>query len=237
MTTEAAKAAEPTLRRTLRAKEYFTLAFGSMVGVGWMVVIDDWLTRGGSVGAMLGFLIGGLLLIPIGYVYGRLTERMPDAGSEVAYTAAVFPEAVSFATGWAMTMAYLIVCPYEAVAIGRVASYVFPQMNTLELYRIGDHPVYLPHLVAGLVLTAIIIAINYRGVHISAMFQNLTTFGLLVIFAILATLGLLRGDTANLEPPFADTRGVTGGILSTLLVLQIVPYFMTGFEAAPKCSE
>ncbi|HKS40598.1 MAG TPA: APC family permease [Blastocatellia bacterium] len=237
MTTEAAKAAEPTLRRTLRAKEYFTLAFGSMVGVGWMVVIDDWLTRGGSVGAMLGFLIGGLLLIPIGYVYGRLTERMPDAGSEVAYTAAVFPEAVSFATGWAMTMAYLIVCPYEAVAIGRVASYVFPQMNTLELYRIGDHPVYLPHLVAGLVLTAIIIAINYRGVHISATFQNLTTFGLLVIFAIFATLGLLRGDTANLEPLFADTRGAAGGILSTLLVLQIVPYFMTGFEAAPKCSE
>src|ERR1044072_2699921 len=230
MTTEAAKVSAPTLRRTLRAKEYFTLAFGSMVGVGWMVVIDDWLTRGGSVGAMLGFLIGGLLLVPIAYVYGRLTERMPDARSAGAYTAAVFPEAVSFATGWAMTMAYLIVCPYEAVAIGRVASYVFPQMNTLELYRIGDHPVYLPHLLAGLALTAIIIAINYRGVHISATFQNLTTFGLLVIFAIFATLGLLRGDTANLQPLFADNRG---GILSTLLVLQIVPYFMTGFEAAP----
>jgi APA family basic amino acid/polyamine antiporter len=112
----------PTLRRALRSKEYFTLAFGTMVGVGWMVVIDDWLTRGGAVGAMLGFLIGGLALIPIGYVYGRLTERMPDAGSEIAYTGAVFPKSISFATGWMMTLAYLIVCPYEAVAIGRVGS-------------------------------------------------------------------------------------------------------------------
>lgn len=86
-------------------------------------------------------------------------------------------------------------------------------------------------------LTAIIIAINYHGVHISAAFQNLTTFGLLGIFAIFATLGLLRADTANLRPLFADTRGAAGGILSTLLVLQIMPYFMTGFEAAPKCSE
>jgi len=108
----------PVLRRALGAREYFTLAFGTMVGVGWMVVIDDWLTRGGAIGAMGGFLIGGLALIPIGYVYGRLTERMPDAGSEVAYTSTVFPEAVSFATGWMMSLAYLIVCPYEAVAIG-----------------------------------------------------------------------------------------------------------------------
>lgn len=35
----------------------------------------------------------------------------------------------------------------------------------------------------------------------------------------------------------ANNRGALGGMVSTLLVLQIVPYFMTGFEAAPKCSE
>src|SRR5262245_43068685 len=192
----------PVLRRALGAREYFTLAFGTMVGVGWMVVIDDWLTRGGAVGAMLGFLIGGLVLIPIGYVYGRLTERMPDAGSEVAYTAAVFPEFVSFSTGWMMTLAYLIVCPYEAVAIGRVSSYVFPQLNTIELYKVAGYPVYLPHLLAGLVLTAIIAIVNYRGVHISARFQNWTTFGLLAIFVVFATLGVFKGDTANWQPAF-----------------------------------
>src|SRR5262249_15448849 len=130
----------PGLRKTLRAREYFTLAFGTMVGVGWMVVIDDWLSRGGAVGAMLGFLIGGLALIPVGYVYGRLTERIPDAGSEIAYTGAVFPEIISFVTGWMMTLAYLIVCPYEAVAIGRVGSYVFPRLNAFELYRVGGYP-------------------------------------------------------------------------------------------------
>src|SRR5262245_43317362 len=208
-----------------------------MVGVGWMVVIDDWLTRGGAVGAMAGFLIGGLALIPIAYVYGRLTERMPDAGSEVAYTSAVFPQAVSFATGWMMTLAYLIVCPYEAVAIGRVGSYVFPRMNSIELYSIGGHPVYLPHVIAGLALTAVIVLINYRGVQISARFQNLTTFALLAIFAVFAALGLIKGETANWQPPFSDSRGALGAFASTLLVLQIVPYFMTGFEAAPKCSE
>jgi APA family basic amino acid/polyamine antiporter len=237
MTTRPAKDTKPTLRHVLHAKEYFTLAFGSMVGVGWMVVIDDWLARGGAVGAMLGFLIGGLALVPIGYVYGRLTERMPDAGSEVAYTAAVFPQSVSFSTGWAMTLAYLIVCPYEAVAFGRVASYVFPGMNVMELYRVGGYPVFLPHLIAGLVLTAIITVVNYRGVQVSAAFQNVTTFGLLAIFIIFSVLGWSRGSIHNFLPPFADSRGMAGGLISTLMVLQIVPYFMTGFESAPKASE
>jgi basic amino acid/polyamine antiporter, APA family len=236
-TNNNAQPATPALRRTLKAKEYFTLAFGSMVGVGWMVVIDDWLSRGGAVGAMSGFLIGGLLLIPIAYVYGKLTERIPDAGSEVAYTSEVFPKAVSFATGWTMTLAYLIVCPYEAVAIGRVASYIFPQMNSMELYSVGGYPVYLPHLIAGLGLTVVIVTVNYRGVRISATFQNLTTFGLLAVFAVFFTLGMARGSAANLQPLFADNRGVAGALGSTILVLQIVPYFLTGFEAAPKCSE
>src|SRR5215469_15598315 len=232
----------PHLTRALRGKDYFTLAFGSMVGVGWMLVIDDWLTRGGSVGAMLGFLIGGLILFPIGYCYGKLTEKMPDAGSEVAYTAAVFPESISYATGWAMLLAYLIVCPYEAVAVGRIANYAISAtgpgpMQSLELYQVGGYPVYLPQLLAGLLLTAIIVTVNYKGIQISAAFQNIMTFGLLAIFAVFAALGLIRGSAANLSPLFADGRGIGGGLVSTLLVLQIVPYFMTGFEAAPKCSE
>src|SRR5262245_19042360 len=208
-----------------------------MIGVGWMVVIDDWLTRGGAIGAMSGFLIGGVALIPIGYIYGRLTEKMPDAGSEIAYTGVVFPKAVSFATGWMMTLAYLIVCPYEAVAIGRIGSYLMPQMNSIELYRVGDYPVYLPHLLAGLLLTAVIVLVNYRGVQISAKFQNATTFGLLGIFAVFTTLGFFKGNPGNWQPPFAGNPGVLGALGSMLLVMQIVPYFMTGFEAVPKCSE
>src|SRR5262249_17961664 len=35
------------------------------------------------------------------------------------------------------------------------------------------------------------------------------------------------------DPPFTSK----GALASTLLVLQIVPYFMAGFEAVPKCAE
>src|SRR5438874_619005 len=101
-------APQPGLRRVMRGFDYFTLAFGSIVGVGWMVVIEEWLTAGGPGGALLAYLVGGLALVPVVLVYGRLAERMPEAASEIAYTGAVFPPVVSFLAGWAMSFAYLV---------------------------------------------------------------------------------------------------------------------------------
>ena len=88
-----------TLARKLRAVDYFTLGWGTMVGVGWLVIMDDWLARGGPAGAMLGFFGVALLLVPIAITYGRLVRAIPDAGAEIAYTERVFPRSVSFAAG------------------------------------------------------------------------------------------------------------------------------------------
>ena len=221
-----------TLARQLRATDYFTLGWGTMVGVGWLVIMDDWLLRGGALGALLGFVIGGSLLLPIGWVYGKLVIAMPDAAGEVAYTSAVFPRSVSFATGWMMTLAYFIVCPWEAVAVGRIAAYIVPGLDSIELYRIAGRPVYLPHLVIGLALTALLTVLNYRGIRLSATFQNWTSFGTLALFALFVALGVGRGSPANIQPLFTHTPWI-----SVLLVIQIVPYFMTGFESVGKAAE
>ena len=221
-----------TLARQLRATDYFTLGWGTMVGVGWLVIMDDWLLRGGALGALLGFVIGGSLLLPIGWVYGKLVIAMPDAAGEIAYTSAVFSRPVSFATGWMMMLAYLIVCPWEAVAVGRIAGYIVPSLDSIELYRIAGRPVYLPHLVIGLALTALLTLLNYRGIRLSATFQNWTSFGTLALFVVFIALGVSRGSPANIAPLFTHTPW-----MSILLVIQIVPYFMTGFEAVGKAAE
>ena len=204
-----------------------------MVGVGWLVVMDDWLSRVGPLGAMLGFALGGALLLPIGYVYGQLVMAMPDAAGEIAYTAKVFSEKISFATGWMMVLAYFIVCPWEAVAIGRIAGYILPALNTQILYRVGDKPVYLPHLVVGLTLTALLTILNYRGIRLSATFQNWTSFGTLALFVVFVSFGAAHGSAQNFTPLFNGSSL----FVSVFLVMQIVPYFMTGFESVAKAAE
>jgi basic amino acid/polyamine antiporter, APA family len=221
-----------TLARKLRLVDYFTLGWGTMVGVGWLVVMWDWLLRGGVLGGVLGFAIGGALLLPIGYVYGQLVMAMPDAAGEIAYTAKVFPPAVSFATGWMMVLAYFIVCPWEAVAVGKIAGYIFPALDSMELYRIAGHPVYLPHVAIGLGLTGILTLLNYRGIRLSATFQNWTAFGTLALFVIFVACGVSKGSPRNFPPLFTH-----GAFVSILLVIQIVPYYMTGFESVAKAAE
>jgi amino acid transporter len=52
------------------------------------------------------------------------------------------------------------------------------------------------------------------------------------LFVAFAAFGLLHGNVANIRPAFSHAPAV-----SVLLAMQIVPYFMTGFEAVPKCAE
>ena len=227
---------EARLRQRLSSLEYFAFGFGSMVGVGWLVVMDDWLARGGPAGAMLGFALGGLLLLPVALTYGRLVREIPDAGAEVAYTEGAFPPLASFGTGWIMVLAYAIVCPWEAVAIGNLLARVFPALDSFPLYDVAGKTIYAPRLATGLALTALIAAVNFRGIRPSGRFQATTTLGLLGCFVVFVALGLARGSPRHLEPLFAHP-GSAGAFASVLLVAQIVPYFMTGFESVAKGSE
>ncbi len=220
----------------LSTVEYFTFGFGTMIGVGWLVLMDDWLARGGPAGGMLGFALGGMLLLPIAYTYGRLVRTIQDAGAEIAYTERVFPASVSFVAGWIMVLSYAIVCPWEAVATGNLLARVFPALNSFQLYTVGGSAIYLPRLAVGLALTVLVASVNYRGIDPSALFQDVMTFGLLAIFVVFTLLGFARGNSANMQPLFSHP-GTAGAWLSILLVMQIVPYFMTGWESVAKGSE
>jgi len=221
-----------TLARKLRLADYFALGFGAMIGVGWLVLMDDWLGRGGPLGAMIAFTLGGIVLLPVGYVYGKWVERLPDAAGEAAYAAQVFPSIVSYFTGWIMLLAYFIVCPWEAVAVGKVAAYLFPWIDGIELYRIHGQPVFLGRVLLGIALTVFLAALNYRGIRASATFQGCITSAVLALFGVAALFSGSHGSAANLHPAFHGSA-----LVSILLTLQIVPYFMTGFEAVPKVAE
>jgi amino acid transporter len=131
-----------------------------------------------------------------------------------------------------MLLAYFIVCPWEAVAVGKLAAYIFPSLNSFELYRVAGQPVFLPRLILGAGLTLFLAVLNYRGIRLSASFQNWTTGMVLVLFVFVLGISAVRGAPANFHPAFSATP-----FASIVLTLQIVPYFMTGFESAPKVAE
>jgi amino acid transporter len=220
------------LARKLRLVDYFALGFGVMVGTAWLVVMDDILRRGGPLGAILGFTLGALILLPIGYVYGQLVKEIPDAAGEAAYVGRFFPPAVSFATGWMMLLSYALTCPFEALAAGRITGYLVPSLNRHELYRVGGYAVYLPHVALGLALTVVLTALNYRGIQASARLSKTATFTFLSLVVVFALAGARHGSAANFFPLFSHSP-----LLSILLVWQVVPWLVSGFESVGKCAE
>lgn len=220
------------LARKLRLVDYFALGFGVMVGTAWLVVMDDLLKRGGPLGAALGFTLGAVVLLPIGYVYGQLVKEIPDAAGEAAYVARFFSPGISFATGWMMFLSYFLTCPFEALAAGRISGYLFPSLNAFELYRLGGYPVYLPHMLLGLTLTILLTWLNYRGIQASARVSKTTTFTFLTLVVIFALAGASHGSARNLLPLFSHAPP-----LSILLVWQVVPWLVSGFESVGKVAE
>ena len=74
--------------------------------------------------------------------------------------------------------------------------------------------------------------LNYRGIRASANFQNWAASMVLLLFLIVLGISVTYGSPTNFHPSFSATPFV-----SILLTLQIVPYFMTGFESVPKMAE
>src|SRR5256884_9677394 len=124
------------LARKLRVVDYFTLGWGTMVGVGWLVVMDDWLLRGGALGGVLGFAIGGALLLPIGYVYGQLVMAMPDAAGGGAYTPQEVSPGINLATRGVVGVFFFFFCPRGEGGVRAIAGGKFSFPGFLETYSI-----------------------------------------------------------------------------------------------------
>jgi APA family basic amino acid/polyamine antiporter len=69
------------LHRVLGLWDTLSLSFGAMVGWSWVILSGLWIESGGSTGAVPGFLLAGLPIMPIGLLYAELASAMPGLAS------------------------------------------------------------------------------------------------------------------------------------------------------------
>jgi len=193
-----------SLARKLSLWNYFALGFGTMIGTGWVILMDDWLGRGGPLGAMIGFLMGGILLLPIGYVYGQWVRRLPDRRAKRHIRAGVstvceLPDGLDDAAGVFHRV------PVGSSGAGEAGVVHFPAARYVELYRVAGQPFSCHRLLVGMGLTLFLSYLNYRGIRASAVFQNWATSSVLVVFFLLVLISAHGGSPANFKPAFSHT--------------------------------
>jgi len=227
----------PELKRAISGFGFFSLAFGSMIGVGWITALGGWFEQAGPVGAIIAFVAGGALMLIIGLCYAEVTPMLPVTGGEVAYAYKAFGTSKAFVIGWFLAFGYLSVSAFEAISVGLVLSFLFPQIDAWPLYEVAGSTVYASHLLLALVFTGFITAINYFGVAIAARVQMVLTILFLLCVVLFVVAGISTGDVANLAPYFGDPALGAGGLAGVLAVFVTVPFWFVGFDTIPQAAE
>ena len=82
--------------KALNTGDVLVIAFGVMIGWGWVVSSGGWIQSAGAFGTTLGFLIGGIMICFVGIVYEELAIAMLECGGPKVFTSKAFGPGVSF---------------------------------------------------------------------------------------------------------------------------------------------
>lgn len=224
------------LGRGIRLRSLFSLAFGTIIGVGWITVMGAWLSGAGAIGAIVAFAIGGLGMLAIGLCYSEMAAAYPVTGGEVAYVFEAWGARWSFAAAWFLAFSYIFTTSFEAISVEWVVSALVPGFGGPVIYTLLGQEVRLWSLALGLAVMAAITFINYRGGKTAAWFQDLMTAGLIILTLIFVIAGVVGGSVANLEPAFSGTTP-GAAMIGVGIVLGTAAFWYAGFDTIPQAME
>ncbi len=217
--------------RVIRRKEVLALSFGAMIGWSWVALTGNWIAGAGSVGAILAFLFGGVVVLFVGLTYAELASAMPQAGGEHVYSHRALGPTASFICTWAILLGYVSVVAFEAVALPTVTDYLVPGFDRGYLWTVAGWDVQFTWVLVGVVAAVAMTAINIIGIRTAARVQVLATTLILLVGVILLGGGAVNGEVANMEPL------LSGGAKGFLGVLIMVPFMFVGFDVIPQSAE
>ena len=220
--------------KVMGAWDILVIAFGAMIGWGWVINSGDWITTAGFAGSIIAMLIGGVMVFFVGLTYAELT--MPQCGGEHVFSYRAMGPTGSFVCTWMIILGYVATSAFEATALPTVITYLFPEFNQVYLYSIAGKDIYLTTILLGVGVAVLITFINIRGAKTAAILQTVLT-AIIAIAGILLVVGsAVNGDGANITGQMWESgTGTTLG--SVFKVACMTPFLFIGFDVIPQAAE
>lgn len=222
---------EERFEKVLREKDIFAIAFGAMIGWGWVVLVGTWVNKAGSIGAMIAFIMAAVMIIFEGLIYAELTSAMPLTGGEQQFSMRAMGKTGSFICTWGLILSYIGVAAFEACALPSVLQYIFPGFLKGYMYTIAGFKVYASWVAVGSVSALVLTLINIKGVKSAVALQNTLTYIIAGIGIVLIALSAVKGNTENMQPFFED------GYKGVLSIAVMTPFMFLGFDVIPQAAE
>jgi amino acid transporter len=128
----------PELRRELKARHLTMIAIGGSIGTGLFVASGATISQAGPGGALLCYILIGLMVYFLMTSLGELAAYMPVSGSFSTYGSRYVEEGFGFALGWNYWYNWAVTIAVDLVASQLVMGYWFPSVPFRHL-RLERH--------------------------------------------------------------------------------------------------
>ncbi|MFR8221465.1 MAG: APC family permease [Blautia faecis] len=228
---------ESEFSKVLNTGDVLVVAFGAMIGWGWVVSSGQWIISGGVLGTVLGFIIGGIMIYFVGLCYAELTTAMPKCGGEHVFSYKAFGSIGAYICTWSIILSYIGVVCYEAVSFPTILQYVFPKIARGYLYSVGGFDIYFTWLLIAIGMALLILLLNIIGMKKAARFQKILTCVIAAVGIALVAGAAYSGNVSNLQNQLliGDTSGEI--IQNIAKVAIMTPFFLFGFDVIPQAAE
>lgn len=227
---------ENRFKKVMSSADILVVAFGAMIGWGWVVSSGGWIQNAGTIGTAIGFIIGGLMIFFVGMTYAELTPAMPRVGGEHVFSHKAFGPTGSFICTWSLILSYVGVVCFEAVSLPTIIQYIFPSFSQGYMYSVAGSDVYVTGVAVAAVVTIGITILNILGIKAASVFQTVLTVIIAAVGVTLVVASALNGSAENLEGQIFVGEGIDS-VKSILSVAVVAPFFLFGFDVIPQVAE
>lgn len=223
--------------KVLNAWDILVIAFGAMIGWGWVVSTGGWIEKGGVIGAALGFVIGGIMIFFVGLTYAELTAAMPQCGGEHVFSYRAMGATGSFICTWMIVLGYVSVACFEACAFPTIITYLWSGFLKGYMYTVAGFDIYASWLITAIVIAFLIMLINIIGAKTAAILQTVLTCIIGGAGILLIVASVINGTVDNLDGQIfaGTTAGVN--IKAIIGVAAMSPFYFIGFDVIPQAAE
>lgn len=127
--TQTSQGATTKLRRELKARHLTMIAIGGSIGTGLFVASGATVAQAGPGGALLSYIIIGLMVYFLMTSLGELAAYLPVSGSFSTYGSRYVDEGFGFALGWNYWYNWAVTIAVDLVAAQLVMGYWFPEID------------------------------------------------------------------------------------------------------------
>jgi APA family basic amino acid/polyamine antiporter len=223
--------------KVLGAWDILVIAFGAMIGWGWVVSTGSWIEKGGVIGAALGFIIGGIMIFFVGMTYAELTAAMPQCGGEHVFSYRAMGAVGSFICTWMIVLGYVSVACFEACAFPTIITYLWPGFLKGYLYTVAGFDIYASWLIVAIVLAFIIMVINILGAKTAAILQTILTCIIGGAGILLIVASIINGSVDNMSGQMFTSSNSGVNIKAIIGVASLSPFYFIGFDVIPQAAE